>query len=136
MQKRNFVLAVFATAVILWGCSEEYSPDSPETPQSAAGKIAAEGFRVDRERDYDPFMDMDRRARFEALGGVEGATAYYELIVIQLAQALQDKRAREITHANTPEREKSEAKLAKMAIDNADLLRALSMDFKAEVDQI
>ena len=128
---RTYIVAL-GCIVLLGACSEEYFPNAPKM---AAGKIAVEKFTPDSDTNYDPFKGMDRKARFEAIGGAEGATAYYELITVQLAQALQDKKAREILHANIPEWEKGEAKIAQVAAVNPELLRALSRDFKAEVDQ-
>ena len=57
------------------------------------------------------------------------------MITVQLARALNDKRAREIIYQNTPTWQKGEVRLAELAIDNPHLLTVLSGGFIKAVEQ-
>ena len=124
-------VVVLASVGVLWGCSEQHSVDSPEPV--AGSKLAVKSFTLVEGHDYDPFKDLKEEVRIEALGGITGATDYYKLIIGQMAQAMQDKKVREILRKNVPSWEKGEVKISELSVDYPYLLTALARNFKANI---
>ena len=129
--KRCFV-TLAASLIAAWGCSEEYFPDAPKP---GAAKIAAGGFVPDPDTDYDPFKNLTEAERINAMGGTAGIENYYQLMIVQIAQALQVEEARTILHSTVPVWEDGEVKIAEIAMAHPDLLTALSRDFIEDVDE-
>lgn len=124
-------IVTLALVGVLWGCSEQHSVDSPEPV--AGSKLAVKSFTLVEGHDYDPFKDLKEEVRIEALGGITGATDYYKLIIGQMAQAMQDKKVREILRKNVPSWEKGEVKISELSVDYPYLLTALARNFKANI---
>lgn len=129
MLGRIFILGIVITCAS--SCSDKDTAFSPKT--NSAGKLALNKFQPTPGTDYDPYKNANENERKIALGHIEGATSYFELIIVQLAKALNDKNAREVIYNNTPTWDNGEIKLSKLAVDNPALLEAMGAGFKRSV---
>lgn len=83
---------------------------------------------------YDPFKEMTFDQRKAAVGGVEGAVQYLEVIATHLAHMMNDEKARTILQRVVPKSDEGEVHLTQILIENPYLLTALSSDFKDNID--
>ena len=83
---------------------------------------------------YDPFKGMTFDQRKAAVGGVEGAVQYLEVIATHLAHMMNDEKARTILQRVVPKSDEGEVHLTQILIENPYLLTALSSDFKDNID--
>ncbi len=121
-------VVVLASVGVLWGCSEQHSVDSPEPV--AGSKLAVKSFTPVKGHDYDPFKVLNREDRKASLGGIEGATAYFELVAAQLASAMHDKEARRIIHTVISSWKKGDIKLSAVAIEYPHFAQVFATGFK------
>lgn len=82
---------------------------------------------------YDPFDGMIWDDRKAALGGIEGAAKYLQVVAGRVAQAMQDKSVRALLHSTVPKEREGEIHLAQLLIDNPHFFGLTSRGFKGAI---
>lgn len=107
------------------------SPDSePRATKPTLPDQNSSTFHPQTNVNYDPFAGMGLRERQKAIGGADAAEKFLQLIVAQIALAMNNQEARSVLHRVVPKIEQGEVHLTKVAAKYPNLLSGMSGGFK------
>ena len=112
---------------------DDVSSRRPVGTKPAVGGSNYADFHPQTNVNYDPFAGMTRAERKAALGGSEGAVKHLQVVARHVAQAMQNKGARELLNRVVPKEKKGDVHLSQIMIDNPLFLSLVSEGFKDAV---
>ncbi len=120
-------VALGLAGLISWvGCSGEDPAPRPTAHLEAVP--------LDLSASYDPLAGLDQAARGAAVGGPEGATAYFRVVATHMARAMNNPEVQQILRASVPTWDVGEVSVSRIARQHPVLLGALSAGLRESLE--